>query len=66
MDAFKVRLINEQFELQEKINTLNGFINSESFGNIDIFQQNLLKEQIVAMESYNNILIKRLAALGIN
>ena len=66
MDSFKVRLINEQFELQEKINTLNGFINSESFGNIDIFQQNLLKEQIVAMESYNNILIKRLAALGIN
>ena len=66
MDAFKVRLINEQFELQEKINTLNGFINSESFGNIDIFQQNLLKEQIVAMESYNNILIKRLAALGMN
>lgn len=66
MEAFKVRLINEQFELQEKINTLNGFINSESFGNIDIFQQNLLKEQIVAMESYNNILIKRLAALGIN
>jgi hypothetical protein len=66
MEAFKVRLINEQFELQEKINTLNGFINSESFGNIDIFQQNLLKEQIVAMESYNNILIKRLAALGMN
>ncbi len=66
MEAFKVRLINEQFELQEKINTLNGFINSESFGNIDIFQQNVLKEQIVAMESYNNILIKRLAALGIN
>ena len=66
MEAFKVRLINEQFELQEKINTLNGFINSESLGNIDIFQQNLLKEQIVAMESYNNILIKRLAALGMN
>ena len=66
MDAFKVRLINEQFELQEKINKLNGFINSENLGNIDIFQQNLLKEQIVAMESYNNILIKRLAALGIN
>ena len=66
MEAFKVRLINEQFELQEKINKLNGFINSESLGNIDIFQQNLLKEQIVAMESYNNILIKRLAALGIN
>ena len=66
MEAFKVRLINEQFELQEKINTLNGFINSESFGNIDIFQQNLLKEQIVAMESYNNILIKRLAALSMN
>ena len=66
MEAFKVRLINEQFELQEKINTLNGFINSESFGNIDIFQQNLLKEQIIAMATYNDILIKRLAGLGIN
>ena len=38
----------------------------EILGNIYIFQQNLLKEQIVAMESYNSILIKRLAALGIN
>ena len=66
MEAFKVRLINEQFELQEKINTLKGFINSENFTNVDIFQQNLLKEQIIAMGTYNDILIKRLSALGIN
>ena len=66
MEAFKVRLINEQFELQEKINTLKGFINSEKFTNVDIFQQNLLKEQIIAMDTYNDILIKRLSALGIN
>ena len=66
MEAFKVRLINEQFELQEKINTLKGFINLENFKNIDIFQQNLLKEQIIAMDTYNDILIKRLSALGIN
>jgi len=66
MEAFKVRLINEQFELQEKINKLKEFTNSENFTNIDIFQQNLLKEQIIAMDTYNDILIKRLAGLGIN
>ena len=66
MEAFKVRLINEQFELQEKINKLKEFTNSENFTNIDIFQQNLLKEQIIAMDTYNDILVKRLAGLGIN
>ena len=66
MEAFKVRLINEQFELQEKINKLKEFTNSGNFTNIDIFQQNLLKEQIIAMDTYNDILIKRLAGLGIN
>ena len=66
MEGFKVRLINEQFELQEKINKLKEFTNSENFTNIDIFQQNLLKEQIIAMDTYNDILIKRLAGLGIN
>lgn len=66
MEAFKVRLINEQFELQEKINKLKEFTNSGNFTNIDIFQQNLLKEQIIAMDTYNGILIKRLAGLGIN
>ena len=31
MDAFKVRLVNEQFDLQEKISKLKPFIDSENF-----------------------------------
>ena len=66
MEAFKVRLVNEQFELQEKINKLKPFIESENFEKVDKYQQKLLKEQIEVMESYNNILIERLLLLGIN
>lgn len=66
MEAFKVRLINEQFELQEKINKLKPFIESENFKKVDKYQQKLLKEQVDVMDKYNQILIERLLLLGIN
>ena len=66
MDAFKVRLINEQFDLQEKISKLKLFIESENFKKVDDSQQKLLKEQVEVMERYNNILVERLSLLGVN
>ena len=66
MDAFKVRLINEQFDLQEKISKLKPFIESENFNKIDDSQQKLLRDQLDAMERYNRILVERLSLLGVN
>ena len=66
MEAFKVRLVNEQFDLQEKISKLKPFIESENFNKIDDSQQKLLKEQVEVMERYNNILVERLSLLGVN
>ena len=65
MEAFKVRLINEQFDLQEKIGKLKSFVESESFSKVDDSQQKLLNDQLGAMVRYNNILIERLLLLGI-
>ena len=66
MDTFKVRLINEQFDLQEKISKLKPFIESENFNKIDDSQQKLLRDQLDAMERYNSILVERLSLLGVN
>ena len=65
MDAFKVRLINEQFELQEKLEKLKSFTLSENFSKVAPEQQELLKEQLRHMEEYNRVLIKRLNLLGV-
>ena len=66
MEAFKVRLVNEQFDLQEKISKLKPFIESENFKNVDDSQQKLLKEQVEVMDRYNNVLVERLSLLGVN
>ena len=66
MDAFKVRLVNEQFDLQEKISKLKPFIESENFNNVDDSQQKLLRDQLDVMERYNRILVERLSLLGVN
>lgn len=66
MEAFKVRLINEQFDLQEKISKLKPFIESENFKKVDDSQQKLLRDQLDVMERYNSILVERLSLLGIN
>ena len=66
MEAFKVRLVNEQFDLQEKISKLKPFIESENFKNVDDSQQKLLKEQVEVMDRYNSVLVERLSLLGVN
>ena len=65
MEAFKVRLINEQFDLQEKIGKLKSFVESENFNKVDDQQQKLLSDQLGVMARYNDILIERLLLLGV-
>ena len=65
MEAFKVRLINEQFDLQEKIGKLKSFVESENFNKVDDPQQKLLSDQLGVMVRYNDILIERLLLLGV-
>ena len=65
MEAFKVRLINEQFDLQEKIGKLKSFVESENFNKVDDQQQKLLINQFGVMVRYNGILIERLLLLGV-
>ncbi len=65
MEAFKVRLINEQFDLQEKIGKLKSFVESANFNKADDPQQKLLSDQLGVMVRYNDILIERLLLLGV-
>ena len=59
MENFHARIIEEQKELQIKIDALE---NSEI--KIENLEQNiLLKNQLIAMRSYNEALILRLALL---
>ncbi len=66
MEAFKVRLINEQFELCERLEKLISYIGTPKFNELTEEQRILLCNQQEAMEMYNSILIKRLKQLGIN
>ena len=55
------RLQIEHDELDEKITKLTAFINdSQKFNNIRIDQRVLLYHQLVAMETYRNILLERI------
>jgi hypothetical protein len=59
MEDFHLRIIEEQKELQIKIEALENF----EIENIEVEQKILLKNQIIAMSRYNEILILRLALL---
>jgi hypothetical protein len=60
---FKERLINEQLELNEKLEKLNSFNESEKANAIDPVQKELLIIQAGIMYSYNECLKARLARL---
>lgn len=53
MSDFKSRLIEEQAQLEEKLNKLNDFNQSEKVNEIDSVQKSLLLVQAGAMYTYN-------------
>jgi len=63
MDDFKTRLIEEQAQLEEKLNKLTTFNESEKAFSIDPIQQSLLLIQAGAMYTYNEVLKQRLNRL---
>lgn len=60
MSDFKSRLIKEQAQLEEKLNKLNDFNQSEKVNGIDSVQKSLLLVQAGAMYTYNECLKARL------
>lgn len=63
MEDFKTRLVEEQAQLEEKLNKLNAFNESENINSIDPFQKELLIIQAGAMYTYNECLKSRLKFL---
>ena len=63
MSDFKTRLVEEQALLEEKLNKLNDFNQSEKVNEIDPVQKDLLLVQAGAMYTYNECLKARLARL---
>lgn len=63
MSDFKTRLAEEQAQLEEKLNKLNDFNQSEKVKEIDPVQKDLLLVQAGAMYTYNECLKARIARL---
>ena len=63
MSDFKTRLVEEQAQLEEKLNKLNDFNQSEKVKEIDTVQRDLLLVQAGAMYTYNECLKARIARL---
>lgn len=64
--GFKVRLINELLELEEKIERLKRFESSFKFEEVSEEQALLIPAQLEVMEEYKRILEARLVDLGIS
>ena len=63
MDTFKERLIDEQNQLEDKIQKLDSFISSPKFKEIEPIQKSLLDVQFFAMQTYSSILSERISHL---
>lgn len=61
--GFKSRLITERSELNEKVDKLNDFLQSDKKENIDDFQLAMLYIQIEAMSAYLQCLNVRIMKL---
>lgn len=63
MEDFKARLLEEQLQLEQKLNKLNDFNQSEKVNTIDSVQKDLLLIQAGAMYTYNECLKARISKL---
>jgi TRAP-type C4-dicarboxylate transport system substrate-binding protein len=66
MSDFFSRLLDEQEELQEKLDKLYYFVALDNFESVSEKQQRLLEEQLKHMNAYNNTLLERLEDLSPN
>jgi hypothetical protein len=63
MSDFKTRLVDEQAQLEERLNKLDGFLQSDKVLLIEDTQQALLKVQATAMNTYLQCLKERIERL---
>ena len=63
MSDFKERLVEEQSQLEEKLNKLDAFLMSDKVKSVDDVQKALLQVQATAMNTYNQCLKERLERL---
>ena len=63
MESFKIRLLDEQAQLEEKLNKLDDFLMSDKIDNINDIQKALLKVQATAMNTYLQCLQERIERL---
>lgn len=63
MDDFKQRLLDEKDQLEERLNKLDAFLESEKVKAIDDTQRALLKVQATAMNTYLQCLSERIERL---
>jgi hypothetical protein len=66
MSDFLSRLLDEQEELQEKLDKLYYFVALDSLKSVSEKQQRLLEEQLRHMNAYNNVLLERIEDLSPN
>lgn len=57
------RLLNEQSELNERLEKLNSFQATENFLKLEAVQQSLLNIQANAMATYSQVLAERISWL---
>jgi hypothetical protein len=60
MSDYKTRAIQELGELKEKVSKLHEFILSDKFCELPEVDQSDLKEQLIYMENYFDVLRRRL------
>jgi hypothetical protein len=63
MSDFKTRVIEEKAQLDEKIEKLKAFLNSDRIDSVSVNHQYLLSMQLLAMQQYTHILDMRLQLL---
>lgn len=63
MNDFKTRLVQEQVELEEKLNKLDSFLMSEKVKDVNDVQKALLQVQATAMNTYLQCLKERIERL---
>lgn len=63
MDNFMERLLNEQSELNERLEKLKAFQTTENFLKLDAVQQSLLNIQSNTMATYSQVLAERISWL---
>ena len=63
MSDFKDRLIDEQAQLEEKLNKLDAFLMSDKVKAVDDVQKALLQVLATTMNTYNQCLKERLERL---